>query len=145
MMLDMSKLPKPYFAQHVIPRTVEVKTSVSSTTVQNRTSVATRDLLVMNYDNPEVSKYIPEDHFGQLLHQVITTNVTSAAYVAASESQVMFTIVLMFDETIIENVTQFVDNIVMAAIGLVHDGDADVPLDKYDDDVEDLLLERITF
>ena len=102
-----------------------MKTSNSSTTVveellvftvENRKSIATRDLLVMTYNNPDVIKYIPEDHFGQLLHQVITTNVTGALYIAASESQVMFTIVLIFDEAIILHVTQFVDNIVMATI-----------------------------
>ena len=57
----------------------------------------------------------------------------------------MLTIVLMFDEAIIQHVTQFVDNIVMATIGWVRDGVADVPLDKYEDDVEDLLLERVPF
>ena len=78
LMLDMTKLPEPFFSEQVIPCTVEVKTSISSTTVQNRTSIATRDLLVMTYSNPDVRKYIPEDHFGQLLHQFITTTVTGA-------------------------------------------------------------------
>ena len=100
-MLDMSKLPAPYFGQQLFPCTVEFKTNVSSTTVRNRSSISTRDLLVMNYDNLEASKYISEDHFGQLMHQFITTNVTAAFHIAASESQVMFTNLLMFDETII--------------------------------------------
>ena len=99
MILDMTKLLELFFVEQVIPRTVEVKTSVSSTTVLSRTSIATRDLVFMKYTNPDVTKYILEENFGELVHQIITTNVNAAFYVASRES--MFSIMVMFDEWII--------------------------------------------
>ena len=145
LMLDLSKIEGPFHDNQVIPCTVEIKTSVSSTNMQQLTSLATKDLVVMDYTNDDIKKYIPEEHLGQIIHQAITANVSACIYVAASESQAIYTIAVMFDEEIITEVASFVDHFAKAAISWAHDGDAHVPLDKYGDDVEDLLLERVPF
>ena len=68
---------------------VEIKTSISRTSLDRALQCATMEIICCNVGDNTFRKYIPAEHMGQVLHQMIVLSVNYVIYVSASEAGIM--------------------------------------------------------
>lgn len=83
-----------------IVATVEMKTKVSDNGVSQALPSATADVTAVKLSTGECAELVPVEHQLQLLHQCICTPLDVGLYVCASESQVLYTAIVVVPEEV---------------------------------------------
>ena len=73
---------------------VEIKTSVASSSLDRAIGTATADSITCEFGDATFRQYIPETHMGQVIQQLPVLRVYLAVYVSASETGVLYVVIV---------------------------------------------------
>jgi hypothetical protein len=73
---------------------VEVKTSVAASSLSGAVSNAAADIIKCDLGDATFRQYVPEAHMAQVIQQMIVLSTLFAVYVSASETGIMFVLVI---------------------------------------------------
>jgi hypothetical protein len=73
---------------------VEIKTSVAESSLRSAVSNASVDVVTCDLGDETFRRHIPEDHMAQMIQQMIVLTTPFAIYVSASETGIMFVLVI---------------------------------------------------
>lgn len=74
--------------------TVEIKTRVADTTVNDGSSHVSVTPYVGAWNSAQILRVVPSDHLGQILHQCYVLGVNVAVYACASETGLLYTAII---------------------------------------------------
>lgn len=80
---------------------VEIKTSITQSSLDRALSHATAEVVRCSVGDATFRQYVPIEHMGQALHQMVVLSVNYLIYVSASEAGVMYTVVVYCSSSII--------------------------------------------
>ena len=69
---------------------IEIKTSVSRSSLDRALQRATMDIICCTLGDAVSLEHVPEEHVGQVLHQMVVMSVNYVVYVSAAESSIMY-------------------------------------------------------
>ncbi len=72
--------------------TVEVKTRISKTIIQVGQLLATTDLVECTVGDETCARYIPREHVGQVVMQMVVTSIRHCVYCCATETEILYTV-----------------------------------------------------
>jgi len=74
--------------------TVEIKTRVAATSLGESSALSTSELILCDVGDDKFRKYIPREHMGQLMHQLVVLGFGLALYVCAAETGIIYVVLV---------------------------------------------------
>ena len=126
---------------------VEIKTSVASSSLDRVIAIATADAIICEFGDATSRQYIPEIHMGQVIQQMLVLRVRLAVYVSSSETGILYVVVVRAPEYILNAFELALAPNTRALASWAHEFLAAdlVPLSFADAQTEVLLQDKLSF
>lgn len=86
----------------LVVSSVEIKTKVSASTVGGAVQLSSPDLVRCSFGDDNFKKFVPLEHMGQLLHQLIVLRVHYCLCACAAESGPLCTVLVRFSQQLMD-------------------------------------------
>lgn len=106
---------------------LEIKTKVASTTLGGTIHLSSSDVIFCDLGDNICHQYIPPDHLSEIVVQVTVLNLTFALYVVASETGVLFVVVLRVNASQRNVSLMAIKNIAEPLVSWAHRKDLETP------------------
>lgn len=100
---------------------VEIKTSTAQSTLDRALSRATAEVVKCSVGDAKFKQYIPTEHIGQVLHQLVVLSVNYLIYISASEAGVMYTVVVHCSSNIIDQCCNVLTSVALPTVSWAHE------------------------
>lgn len=106
---------------------VEIETSVAQSSLDRALGRATVDIITCTVGDATFREYVPEEHTGQLLHQMLVLSVNYVIYVSAAEVGIMYIVVMKCSDETLDVCRTALRNNTDAAVSWAHRDDPAPP------------------
>ena len=123
---------------------VEIKTSIARSSLDRALQRATMEIVCCNVGDATFREYVPEEHVGQILHQMVVLSVNYVVYVSASEGGIMYIVVVHAPRETLNVCEIALRSRASAVVAWAHEEDP-IPPEFVDLATKRILKERIGF
>ncbi|PXF43106.1 hypothetical protein BWQ96_07140 [Gracilariopsis chorda] len=99
---------------------VEIKTNVAQSSLDRALGLATADLVTCEVGDQSFRRYIPAEHIGQILHQMLVLAVNYVIYVSCSESGIMYTVLVHCNNSVLDTCLSALNAIALPVVSWAH-------------------------
>ncbi|PXF43989.1 hypothetical protein BWQ96_06222 [Gracilariopsis chorda] len=99
---------------------VEIKTNVAQSSLDRALGLATADLVTCEVGDQSFRRYIPAEHIGQILHQMLVLAVKYVIYVSCSESGIMYTVLVHCNNSVLDTCLSALNAIALPVVSWAH-------------------------
>lgn len=124
---------------------VEIKKAVGRETVGRGTIPATPDLIICETRLDEFTQQILKEHAAQIIHQCFSCNMKWVFYIQATESQVMYVLLIACTTPLRTVFEEFYDTQITPALRWAHIEQVGTQLLTADDEIKKLVSTRVPF
>ena len=106
---------------------VEIKTSVAQSSLSRALNLATADVVTCCVGDAKFRRYVPDQHVGQVIHQMVVLSVNFVIYVSAAEAGTIYTCVVYSSADNVEKCYKAFTDVVLATVSWAHEQDRQPP------------------
>jgi hypothetical protein len=123
---------------------VEIKTSVSSSSLQRSTAAASIDVTLCEIGDSRFKELVPESHVGQVLHQMIVLKCNYCLYVSAAETGILCIVVCYCADFVLRECERRLEEISGSLVSWAYTDANEVP-EMPDPELRKIAESRICF
>lgn len=107
--------------------TIEIKTRISASSLNSVARYARSEPYVYRWSSTELQEMVPRDHLCQILHQCNVLNVNTALYACASETGLLFTVLIIVDDVQLSLASSAIESQLNLCLRWAHEEPWEIP------------------
>jgi hypothetical protein len=123
---------------------VEIKTSVAASSFERSVQLASIDVKICRVGDESFRRMVPEEHVGQLQHQMLVLKINHVMYVSASETGIAFIVLAYCNSRVLRICESVLDQTLKDCVECAHEQDPVIP-DIQDAELRKAIGNRLKF